>query len=243
LCPDLLYGYRLYMRNDAMRRILALVLLSCLLQQSEAAPRKDQVIAKGSGPVPGAIICPDFRALQAGFRSFTSRWGPRPEYFGCTIVKPGTIMTLEGEDPGGAPMVSAILPDGRPVRGVTLNGMVERFAFKPKKAAVSPPKPAPAQPDAASETEAKGGNMPLPAIQNSPDTFCEAQRQCNAEEFSAKLATLQKRWALMPDWLQQKCTTSLTLPAMDQCVSSETTSWSNANPDKETPWMAPELLN
>jgi hypothetical protein len=226
-----------------MRTILALLLLSSLLQQSEAAARKEQVIAKGSGPVPGAIVCPDFRALQAGFRSFSSRWGPNAEYFGCTFVKPGTILTLEGEDPGGAPIVSALLPDGRPVRGVTLNGMVERFVPKPKKAAISPPKPAPAQPAGASETEAKGGSIPLPAIQNSPDTFCEAQRQCNAEEFSAKLATLQKRWALMPDWLQQKCAASLTLPAIDQCVSSQTTAWSNTNPDKETPWMDPELLN
>jgi hypothetical protein len=225
-----------------MRLILALLLFSCLLHQSQAAPRKDQVIAKGSGPVPGAIVCPDFRALQAGFRSFSTRWGSPAEYYGCTFVKPGTIMILEGEDPGGAPMVSVLLPDGRPVRGVTLNGMVERFEFKPKKAAVSPPKPAPAQPQAAGEPEPKG-TMPLPAIQNSPDTFCEAQRQCSAEEFAAKLALLQKRWAVMPDWLQQKCAGSLTLPAMEQCVSSQTTAWSNTNQDKETPWMDPELLN
>jgi hypothetical protein len=152
-------------------------------------------------------------------------------------------MTLEGEDPGGAPMVSALLPDGRHVRGVTLNGMVERFVLKPKKAAASPPKPAPAQPNATSEADNKGGSLPLPAIENSPDTLCEAQRQCNAEEFSAKLAVFQKRWAVMPDWLQQKCAASLTLPALDQCVSSETTAWSNTNPDKETPWMAPELVN
>jgi hypothetical protein len=225
-----------------MRTILALVLFSCLLHQSEAATRKDQVIARASGPVPGAIVCPDFRALQAGFRSFSSRWGPPPEHFGCTFVKPGTIMTLDGEDPGGAPMVSAVLPNGTPVRGVTLNGMVERFEFKPKKAAISPVKPAPAQPAGPSETAAKGGSMPFPAIQKSPDTFCEAQRQCSGEEFSAKLAIFQKRWALMPDWLQQKCASSLTLPAMDQCVSSQTTAYSNTNPDKETPWMAPELL-
>jgi hypothetical protein len=227
-----------------MRMLLALGLFSGLFHQSEAAPRKDQVIAKGSGPVSGAIVCPDFRALQAGFRSFSSRRGPPAEYFGCTFVKPGTIMTLEGEDPGGAPMVSAVLPDGRPVKGITLNGMVERFVFKPKKAAVSPPKPAaaPAQTGAASQAE-PGGSTPLPAIQNSPDTFCEAQRQCNAEEFSAKLAILQKRWAVMPEWLQQKCAASLTLASMDQCVSSQTTAWSNTNPDKETPWMEPELFN
>jgi hypothetical protein len=121
--------------------------------------------------------------------------------------------------------------------------MVERFELKPKKAAGSPAKPARASPDGASETVVKGGNMPFPAIQNSSDTYCDAQRQCNAEEFSAKLATLQKRWAAMPDWLQQKCAASLTVPAMEQCISIETTSWSNANPDKETLWMAPELLN
>jgi hypothetical protein len=224
-----------------MRTILALVLLSALLCQSRAAAGKEQVIAKGRGPVPGAIVCPDFRALQAGFRSFSSPWGPEAERFGCTVIKPGTIMTLEGTDPGGAPMVSALLPDGRTVRGITLNGMVERFVPKPKLAAISPPNPAPAQVGPASETDPKG-NLPLPAIQNSPDTSCEGQRQCNAEEFSAKLATLQKRWALMPEWLQQKCSASLTLPAMDECVSSQTTAWSNTNPDKETPWMDPELI-
>jgi hypothetical protein len=138
-------------------------------------------------------------------------------------------------------MVSVLLPDGTPVRGVTLNGMVERFVPKPKQAANDPPKSAPAQAGGASGTDPKG-NVPLPAIQNSPVTFCEGQRQCNAEEFSAKLATFQKRWALMPEWLQQKCATSSTLPAMDQCVSSQTTAWSNTNPDKETPWMDPELL-
>jgi hypothetical protein len=223
-----------------MRTILTLVLLSALLCQSGAAAGKEQVIAKGRGPVPGAIVCPDFRALQAGYRSFSSPWGAEPKRFGCTVIKPGTIMTLEGKDAGGAPMVSALLPNGTPVRGITLNGMVERFVPKPKQAANTPPNPAPAQAGAASEADPKG-NMPLPAIQNSLDTSCEGQRQCNAEEFSAKLATLQKRWAMMPEWLRQKCASSLTLPAMDQCVSAQTTAWSNTNPDKETPWMDPEL--
>lgn len=225
-----------------MRVILALMLLCVLSPQTGAAAHKEQVIAKGSGPVPGALVCPDFRALQAGFRSFSAYRGPRPGYFGCTLVPPGTLMTVVGEDPGGAPVVSALLPDGQPVRGVTLNGMVERFVPKPKKAAAPPPKPVAVRPEA-DKPEPKG-TMPFPPMQNSPDTLCEAQRPCNDEEFSARLAIAQKRWALMPEGLQRKCAGSATLPALEQCVTGETASWANANPNKETPWMfPPEMLD
>ena len=220
-----------------MRAILALMLLFPLSCQNAAAAPKDRAIATGFGPVSGAIVCPDFRAVQAAFRSFTARRGPPPEYFGCTIVRPGTVMTLEGTDPGGAPVVSALLPDGRPVRGVTLHEMAEIFAPKPRKAAVSPPGGS-----APKESGSKGG-IPLPPIQNSPDTLCEAQRQCSDEEFSARLAILQKQWALMPDSLRKKCTESATLTAMKQCISSQTTSWSNSHPKAETPWMDPELTS
>jgi hypothetical protein len=225
-----------------MRTILALTLLSLLPLHTSAAPRKAQVIARGSGPVQGAIVCPDFRALQTGYRSLTSRRGPPPEYFGCAFVAPGTIMSLEGEDPGGAPLVSAVLPDGRPVRGVTLRDMVETFEPKARKAAVSPPKPASVQPDAPGKNGSKG-SLPLPSISNSPDTFCQEQRQCSDEEFSARLAMLQKRWDLLPDSLRKKCAASSTVPATEQCISSETTLWSNAHPNKETPWMDPEFFN
>ena len=247
-----------------MRSILALVLLTFPLLAGEASARKERVITRGSGPVPGAIVCPDFRALQAGFRSFSAMRGPPPEYFGCTIVMPGTVMTLEGEGPGGVPLVSGLLPHGVRVRGVTLHGMVERFVPKPKppkKAAVAPAKPAPAQqPEAPPKAEAQQpgappkaeaqqpgalpkaeekGSVPFPEIQNSPDTVCEAQRPCNGEEFDAKLGVLRKRWALMPAVLQEACAGSATVPALEQCVASQTASWSSANPDKETPWMFP----
>jgi hypothetical protein len=176
--------------------------------------------------------------------------GPGPGYFGCTFIRPGTVMTVEGEDPGGAPMVSALLPDGRQVRGVTLRGMVETFVPLSRKAAVGPNKPAPVQPDGAGKTAGGGAaktgpknSIPLPAIQNSVDTLCEAQRQCNEQEFATRLALMQKRWAAMPDSLRKKCAERSTLPAMQQCIVTETTSWSNAHPKADTPWMNPEYVS
>ena len=250
-----------------MRAILALVPFVFLVHQPAAAAPK--VIARGMGPVPGAIVCPDFRALQMGFRSFSARRGPPPEYFGCTQVPPGTVMTVVGADPGGAPVVSVTLPDGRPVRGVTLNGMVEAFTPKPKRTAAVPPRPAPPPPERAAPDEpraadrspaadqppaaplSKGagkaepaGTLPMPALQNSKDTLCGPDKPCTDEEFSTSLGVFQKRWARMPDWLQKACADKSTLPAMDQCIANRTSTWASKHPDKETPWMfPPEMLD
>jgi hypothetical protein len=233
-----------------MRVSIIIVALLCLLYDTAPASPKQQVIARGTGPVPGAIVCPDFRAVQAAFRSFSSWHRPPPEYFGCTLVPPGEVLTLEGEDPGGAPMVSALLPNGMPVRGVTLHDMVESFAAKSRKAAASPSKQAPVKSDAAAKAsgptlavaakDTSQRSIPLPQIKNSPDTLCEANRQCTDQEFASQFAALDKRWALMPDWLRQRCAASSTLPAMEQCIAGETASWSNVHPEAETPWMGPE---
>lgn len=253
LCLDLRYGLSGFFRETPMRIYVIIAAVLCLLCGEAAATPKQQVIAKGMGPVPGAIVCPDFGAVQAAFRGFSSWRRPPPEYFGCTVVPPGEVMTLEGEDPGGAPVVSALLPNGTPVRGVTLHDMVESFAPKPRKAAVRPAKPAPAESDAAAKpsgvsqaataNDTSLGSTPLPEIKNSPDTLCEATHPCNDQEFTSLLAALEKRWALMPDWLQKKCTANSTIPAMEQCIASETASWSNAHPEAETPWMGPQAIS
>jgi hypothetical protein len=237
---------RIY-QDTNMRAILALALLFSFTHQAAAGPPADRVITKGSGPVPGALVCPDYRALQAAFRSFSGWRGPRPDYFGCTLVMSGTALTMVGTDPGGAPVVSGLLPNGAPVRGVTLRDMVDILAPpKPRKAAVSPPKPAPIKPGASADAPSDAvvkGTMPLPQIQNSPDTFCQVQKPCSDEEFAARLAIVEKRWALMPDSLQKGCAESSTLTLMEQCIAGQTSAWMNAHPTAETPWMDPELVS
>ena len=269
-----------------MRAILAFVLLAFLLHGPAAAAPK--VIARGMRRAPVAIVCPDFRALQRGFLSFSARHAPPPEYFGCTQVPPGTVMTVIGADPGGAPVVSVRLPDGRAVRGVTMNGMIEPFMPNPNRVAAVPPRPAsppphyrpseaapppphraaeaaPPPPDRADEpAEAQppsetpsgtaeqltdqprsagkaepAGNQPVPPMENSKDTLCGPDKQCTDEEFSSALGIFKKRWARMPDWLQNACADKTNLPAVDKCIASETSSWAHKNPDKETPWMFP----
>lgn len=139
-------------------RYLFPALLLVLSRQAVATP---QVIAKGAGVVPGAIICPDFKSVQAAVHGYTAGPVPEPnielfnpkvvqgdayhgytvgpakkpnlELYGCSLVAPGTVMTLDGEDPGGAPMVTATLPGGRTVKGVSLRDMVEIFVRKPEK--------------------------------------------------------------------------------------------------------------
>jgi len=204
-------------------RLIPIAALLWLMPLGASAAPGNQAIAKGSYPVPGALVCPDFRALQAAFRSFSTRRGPYPEYFGCRMVPPGTLVSVEGADPGGAPVVSAVLPSGEPVRGVTLNDMIEAFVSKQP----APPKPgaapgAPAAKTATAKQDTAPGKIPLPALHNSPDTPCEPTRACTDEEFAGLRAKFEKRWALMPDSVRKKCQTKMVLPEMEQCVAEQT---------------------
>jgi hypothetical protein len=101
------------------------------------------VIARALGAVPGALICPDHRALTQVWRRYSRHWeetqqdiltkgqsrlltGPpraAPDLgaWGCLLVPPGTPMQLEAR--AVVPVVTAPGPDGRPFRGVTLNEM------------------------------------------------------------------------------------------------------------------------
>ena len=206
-----------------MPLILILVLVTALCQQAVAAT---QLIAKGSGAVPGALVCPDFNAIQTAFQSYAAGPVPRSnvEHYGCSLVAPGTVMTLEGEDPGGAPMVTATLPGGRIVRGVTLRDMVEQFERNPSL--VNRP--------------ASLVSIPLPPIHNSTDTVCgQYKRSCSDQEFVQLLLGLQKVWALMPDWLRAKCVANSTFPAIYGCILKETAIFYTSNPSASAPWASP----
>ncbi len=238
-----------------MRRTSVLPLLLCLSGPSLAAAPSAQVIAK-PGILPGAVVCPDYRAIQAAVRGFTARRGPGAyvEYYGCSFISAGTLMTVVGEDPGGAPVVRVTLPDGRTVTGVTLRDMVESVVIKPRSPSPGRPAPAPG-PDAlpafaaaapattgapAAPPKPSKSNVPFPALHNSPDTLCEPSRQCNDQEFAEGAAANKERWAMMPPALQKKCASSPTLPALDECIVTNTPAWSKANPGARTPWMPPE---
>lgn len=102
------------------------------------------VVAKGVSVVPGAIICSDMNTLSMVFDLYTSAWeeheqdiltkgqsrliqgepasAPDPTLYGCNLLPPGTPMMLE---PGKmVPVVTAQLPDGTTIKGVTLESMI-----------------------------------------------------------------------------------------------------------------------
>ncbi len=238
-----------------MRAPAVLLLLLCLSGPSFAAPPGAQVVAK-PGILPGAVVCPDYRAIQAAIRGFTGRRGrgANVEYYGCSFIRPGTLMTVVGEDPGGAPVVRVTLPDGRTVTGVTLREMVETIMLNPRRPSpgrmAPPPGPdgrpgyaaaGPAEPGAppAPPRPSKGG-VPFPALHNSPDTLCESNKQCNDQEVADGVASNKERWAMMPPALQRKCASRATLPGLDECIVTSTPAWSKANPGAQTPWIAQE---
>ncbi len=229
-----------------------LLLLLSWAGPSFAAPPSSQVIAR-AGILPGAVVCPDYRAVQAAVRGFTGRRGPGVEYFGCSFVRPGTLMTVVGEDPGGAPVVRVILPDGRTVTGVTLRDMVEAIMLNPRRPLPGGRGPAqgpderpayaaaaPGGPGAPPAPKPSKGGVPFPALQNSPDTLCEANRPCNDQEFADGVASNKQRWAMMPPALQRKCASSKTLPGLDECIVTNTPAWAKANPGAQTPWVMQE---
>jgi hypothetical protein len=123
------------------------------LQQAAAAdrvaadaghPNISPMLAKGAGEVPGALICPDYQTAQVMFDWYSahkmdeledsvtggrSRARRQPfsapvlRRYGCTLVVPGTPLALER---GNAyPVVSAKLPNGQRVRGITFPSMMQ----------------------------------------------------------------------------------------------------------------------
>lgn len=103
-----------------------------------------RVLARGAGVVPGAIICPDMQTWRFVFRQYGQHWtedyqdtstrgqskllrgdavpSPDLEAYGCALVLAGSPMILEANEI--VPIVSALLPDGRSIRGVTIPAML-----------------------------------------------------------------------------------------------------------------------
>lgn len=95
--------------------------------------------------MPGAIVCPDHATTSLMFDLYVQYWRdllqdrlthgqsrllrptaekPDPERLGCALIPPGTPMLLElGMI---VPVVTAKLPDGRTIRGVTLSDMIAK---------------------------------------------------------------------------------------------------------------------
>lgn len=108
-----------------------------------------EVIAVGADGFSGALVCPDSNSLQIAFQ----QRGPRPGFdplslpVQCTLIQPGTLMTHDGEDPRGFPIVAATVTGGRTLRGVTAANMIEGFArTRPAAVAQKPKSPQPALP-------------------------------------------------------------------------------------------------
>jgi hypothetical protein len=107
-------------------------------------PAGSTVSARALGVVPGALVCPDHSTLTIVFRLYAIRWEqtmqdkltkgesrllrgpatplPDVETFGCTLIPPGTPMTLERKTP--VPVVVVKTASGEAARGVTLPGMI-----------------------------------------------------------------------------------------------------------------------
>lgn len=117
-------------------------------QQTEQAnlPKFKPVRAVKLRVVPGAIVCPDHETVVLMYDIYTAHWtdtmqdrmsngqsellrgratpAPNLEAHGCSLFPAGTPMTLERGNI--VPVVSVKLPNGKVVRGVTLQSMITK---------------------------------------------------------------------------------------------------------------------
>lgn len=104
------------------------------------------VVARGVTVVPGAIVCPDFPTFKLMFSLYTESWSenaqnkmtkglssaiegpptPEPDFesHGCALLPSGNPMRLENSDAAWS-VVTAKLPNGKTIRGVTLPSMTD----------------------------------------------------------------------------------------------------------------------
>jgi hypothetical protein len=112
--------------------------------EKQPPPNTVPVIARGAGVVPGAIVCPDFQTVSTVFHQYSDYWEdaqqdamthgqsrllrgeptPRPDFalYDCALVVSGTPMRMEVGNI--VPLVTAQLPDGSTIKGVTLPPMI-----------------------------------------------------------------------------------------------------------------------
>ncbi len=118
---------------------------------SPAAPTEQihpNAVAKSLRAAPGAIVCSDLATVGLVFNLYSEAWedavqdsmtngqsrairgqsapAPDPSLYGCSLLPPGT--PVEAKNAGGAlngvPLVTAKLPDGTLVHGLTLPSML-----------------------------------------------------------------------------------------------------------------------
>jgi hypothetical protein len=107
-------------------------------------PNVAAVTARGVSVVPGAIVCPDLNTVDLMFDLYANYWSdamqdtmthgeaqlirgepaPKPQFemYGCALLAPGTRLTMESGHV--VPVVTAKLPNGKTIRGVTLPSMI-----------------------------------------------------------------------------------------------------------------------
>lgn len=128
-----------------VRLILVLLLAVTAPSQQPKQRASVPVKARGVGVVPGAIVCPDHQTVSFMFRWYGRYWEdaqqdalthgqsrlqreptakPDFERYKCALIAPDTPMMLEVGNV--VPVVTAKLPEGRSIRGVTLTGMFKR---------------------------------------------------------------------------------------------------------------------
>jgi TPR repeat protein len=120
--------------------------LARLQHEAENArkPRYVRVTARGVSVVPGAIVCPSYAVVSRMFDLYVSHWedttqdaltkgqsrlmrgqptpAPNLKSYGCALLSPGTPMMLETGN--AVPVVTAKLPNGSTIKGVTLPAMI-----------------------------------------------------------------------------------------------------------------------
>ena len=110
-------------------------------------PIHPNAVARPIMAVPGALVCSNVADIQAMSDLYNEHWGetqqdamshgqsvllrgqaapaPDPKVFGCTLLPPGTPVQAENGGLGDAiPKVTAKLPDGTIVRGLTFSNML-----------------------------------------------------------------------------------------------------------------------
>ena len=127
------------------KALLAVLFLAASFRLSaQDQQQTKQVIAKAIPAVPGAVICPDYNTVSLMIWWYRTHWQdnvqdtvtkgqsrlirgepiskPPLARYGCALAPAGTPMTLEGGN--AVPVVTATLPDGSRVRGVTDPGLI-----------------------------------------------------------------------------------------------------------------------
>jgi hypothetical protein len=114
---------------------------------SAELPFHPNAVAKPIMAVPGAIVCSNVADIQLVVHLYNNHWeetqqdamshgqsvllrgpaapAPDPKIYGCSLLAPGTpVQTEKGGLGDAVPKVTAILPDGTIVHGLTFSNML-----------------------------------------------------------------------------------------------------------------------